>query len=94
MELTLTSEIEAVIKEQAMQKGMTPEQLALDALRKLFVPGVKQTDTQPASLADLLTGFIGVLHSSEHVNGGARMSEETGKQFAKMMMQKRAQGRL
>jgi hypothetical protein len=38
MTITLTPEIETAIAEQAHQKGIQPEQLALDGLQNLFVP--------------------------------------------------------
>jgi len=34
------------------------------------------------TLVDFLREDIGVLHSSEHISGGARMSEDNGKKFA------------
>ena len=92
MELTLTTDIENALKEQASQKGMTPEQLALDGLRKLFVFSTKRANGPSPSLADFLNGYIGVIHSSEYIEGGAQMSEDTGKKFAELIMQKRGQG--
>lgn len=94
MELTLTPEIESAIKKQASQAGTTPEKIALDGLRMLFVSGVEAADESPTTLADFLDGFIGVIRSSEFVAGGAQMSEKSGKQFAELMMQKRMQDRL
>ena len=41
-----------------------------------------QQNTSNESLADFLQPHIGVLHSSEHVPGGARMSEDSSKKFA------------
>ncbi len=94
MELILTPEIERAIKKQASQKGTTPEKIALDGLRMLFVSRVEVADESPVSLADFLDGYVGVIRSSEFVAGGAQMSEETGKQFAQLMAQKRIQDRL
>ncbi len=94
MELTLTPDIESAIKIQASQTGATPEQIALEGLRMLFVPGIEPADGPPASLADFLHGYIGVIHGSESVAGGAQMSEETGKRFAQLMAQKRVQDHL
>lgn len=37
---------------------------------------------EPTSLADFLHGHVGVLHSSEYVLGGARLSEDSGRKFA------------
>jgi hypothetical protein len=39
MVITLTPQLEAVLSEQARQRGMAPEVLALDALRERFLPG-------------------------------------------------------
>ena len=38
MTITLTPELERAISEQARRQGTTPEGLALDGLRNLFVP--------------------------------------------------------
>ena len=46
------------------------------------------------TLADYLKDHIGVIDSGEHVPGGARMSEDTGKKFAEGMVEKRRKGRL
>jgi len=46
------------------------------------------------TLYDRLKDHIGVIHSSEYVPGGARMSEDTGKKFAEGMVEKRRKGRL
>ncbi len=46
------------------------------------------------TLADFLKDHIGVIHSNEHIPGGARMSEDTGKKFAAGMVEKRRKGRL
>lgn len=86
MELTLTPDIENALKEQASQKGVTPQQLALQGLRKLFVPTVEELEKQLPTLADFLNGYIGVIHSSEFVEGGAQLSENTGNQFAQLSL--------
>ncbi len=44
------------------------------------------------TLADFLRGHIGVLHSGEHVPGGDRMSEDSGKKFAEGLLKQRQQG--
>ena len=48
------------------------------------------SETQ-GTLADFLQGHIGVLHSSEYIPGGARMSEDSGKKFAKGLLEQRQQ---
>ncbi len=89
MELTLSPDIENAIKERAGLEGTTPEQVALDGLRKMFGLSAGQPDDSPTSLEEFLNGYIGVIHSSEQVEGGANMSEETGKQFAQLVVRKR-----
>jgi hypothetical protein len=68
-------------------------------LRERFPPsgspdGDEENGETRRSLADLLKGYVGVLHSSEHVPGGAAMSEDTGKKFAAGLLKKRNAGRL
>ena len=46
---------------------------------------------EPATLADFLQGYVGVLHSSEYVPGGARLSEDSGRKFAEGLTAQRQQ---
>jgi hypothetical protein len=94
MIITLTPDIEKAMAEQARKLGTTPEQLALDSLRERFIllPQAVPAEGQ-GTLADFLRGHIGVLHSSEHVPGGARMSEDSGKKFAAGLVEQRQKGR-
>ena len=91
MQLTITPEIETAITQQANQKGVSPQQLALDSLRELFVPVIRDKTEQALTLADFLSGYVGVIRSSEFVEGGAQLSTNTGNKFAALMMQKRQQ---
>ena len=96
MTITLTPDIEHALVDQARKQRTTPEQLALESLRERFVAPVEEgAPTDGAeTLADYLADHIGVIHSSEHVPGGARMSEDTGKKFAEGMVEKRRRGKL
>jgi hypothetical protein len=100
MEITLPPEIEKALKKRARQRGTTPEQLALETLRRQFVDatpaqGENSTPVEGyANLAEFLAGYIGALDSSEFVPGGAKMSEATVDKFAAALAQKRKQGRL
>ena len=96
MTITLTPDIENALVEQAKEHGTTPEQLALESLRERFVTPVeeKAMSNGEETLYDRLKDHIGVIDSGEHVPGGARMSEETGKKFAAGMVEKRRRGRL
>jgi len=95
MIIKLTPDIEQTLIEEARKLGTTPEQLALDSLRERF--GLREAPpyatTGQETLADFLRGHIGVLHSSEHVPGGARMSEDSGEKFTAGLVAQRQQGR-
>lgn len=88
----------ASLTARAHALGTTPEILAVDSPRKHF-SSESDLDEEPAgtskakTLADLLDGYIGVLHSSEYVPGGAQLSEDTGKKFAEGLARKRTAGR-
>jgi hypothetical protein len=96
MIITLPHDIEQALVEHARKQGTTPELLALNSLRERFLPSL--VPDRPAegegTLADFLGKHIGVLHSSEHIPGGARMSENPHNKFAAGMVKKRQQGRL
>jgi hypothetical protein len=96
MEIILTPDIEQALREQAHRRGTTPEQLALESLRRQFVQTSEseQPVEEEGSLADFLAAYIGVLHSSEYTPDGARMSENSSIKFTKVLIEKREQGRL
>ncbi len=83
MIITLTPDIERALAAEARTLGLTPEQLALESLRARFVPSEAEVSSaeEQTTLADFLRDHLGVLHSSEHIPGGARMSEESGQKF-------------
>ena len=89
MILTLTPDIERALTDQARRLGTTPERLAIDSLRERFSMIAAQAPPQDTAetMADLLREHIGVLHSGEHVPGGARMSENSGQKFAAGLME-------
>lgn len=93
--ITLPPELEQTVTEQAQQQGTTPELLALDKLREIFAPVPETSPAVPGvTLADFLGDFIGSIHSSENVPGGAQMSTDSGKKFAEGMQKKRQEGKL
>ena len=94
MQLTLTPDVENAITQQANQQGITPQQLALESLRELFIPALVEEKEHSSTLADFLDGYIGVLRSGEFIEGGAQLSENTGNRFAQLMAQKRQQDQL
>lgn len=96
MEITLTPDIEAALAEQAREQGVTPEQLALESLRQQFVTAHRsiRRSTTNGTLAEFLADSIGVLHSGEHVPGGAKLSEAKSTAFTQGLLKKRQQGHL
>ena len=96
--ITLTPELETALNHRAQAQGTTPELLALDGLRQLYTTPERDREEPPEpageTLFDFLKDYIGVLHSSEQIEGGARLSEDCGAKFAEGMEQKRKEGRL
>jgi len=95
MIITLTPDIEQALAAEARKLGRTPEQVALDSLRERFLSPESDLSFggEPATLADFLHGHLGVLHSSEHVPGGASLSEKSGRKFAAALITQRQQKR-
>jgi hypothetical protein len=95
MIITLPPDIEQALAAEARKLGLTPEQLALDSLRDRFLAPESERPPakEPATLADFLRGHLGVLHSSEHVPGGARLSAKSGRKFAAALAAQRHQKR-
>jgi len=96
MVIRIPPDIEQALVEWARRQGTTPELIAVNCLRERFMPAVgHESQTEGTkTLAEFLSGHIGILHSSEHVAGGARMSEDGGKQFTAGMVSKRQRGKL
>ena len=99
MKIAVPPDLERALATRAHQIGTTPERLALDSLRERFPPsesadGDEEHGKTRRTLADLLKGYIGVLHSNDHVAGGAAMSEDAAKRFTADLLKKRNAGRL
>lgn len=97
--ITLPPELEQVVTERAKQQGTTPELWTLDKLRQSLqnetaVTSAPEPDTGGETMLDFFAGYVGVLHSSEFVPGGAQMSEDTGRKFAEGMRKKRQENKL
>lgn len=98
MTIDVTPAVERELTRRAREQGTTPDLLA-DAYLRKHMAVEEETDTPPVNgaprtLAERLRGYVGVLHSGEHVPGGAQMSERTGERFAKILRQRREEGRL
>jgi hypothetical protein len=65
MVIRLTPDIESVLNQEAKRHGVTPEQLALDSLGKLFLPSESSEASEGGkSLYDFLAGHVGVVDGS------------------------------
>lgn len=95
MIITLTPDLEQALAAEACKLGRTPEQVALDSLRERFLSpeSAPSPRGEQATLAGFLHGHLGVLHSSEHVPGGARLSEKSGRKFVAALLTRRQQQR-
>lgn len=69
--------IEAAYQRAAEEHTTLNEQFRL--WLKHYVQSERQSSAAQGTLADFLQGHIGILHSSEYVPGGARMSVGSGK---------------
>lgn len=88
MTLTLSPEIEEVLTQVAARQGTTPAQIVTDMVQEKFaVPG--ETPDDELTLAEALVGHIGTQHS-----GRGDLSQNTGKAFTRLMVEKRKAGRL
>jgi hypothetical protein len=82
--ITLPPEIEEPLAEAARKQGTTPERLALDSLRQLFVPASTNGEVAGAqTLFDFLQGYIGIVAGS-----GEAGSEKCGERFGDILIEK------
>jgi hypothetical protein len=88
--ITIPSDLEARLVEEARQRGTTPELLAVDSLRKLFVPATPGDGAGSGkTLWDFLSGYVGTISGSRD-----NLSERCGRDFTDELIQKQQQGRL
>ncbi len=88
--IVIPPDLEAVILEEADRRGMAPETLAVDGLRRLFAspePGAELVGG--GSLFDFLDGYAGTVNGTSEA-----FSEEGGRRFANALAEKHEQGRL
>lgn len=80
--ITLTPDIERPIADAARKQGTTPELLALDSLRQLFLPLARDAAAEK-TLFDFLGGHIGTIAGSSEA-----LSENCGQRFADGLAEK------
>ena len=80
--ITLPTDVEGPLAEEAQRRGTTPERLAVDTLRMRFAPSVASVSEEPPepSLADFLAGYVGVVAGSTEP-----LSEHCGERFTKAL---------
>lgn len=88
--VTLPPELEVIVVREAQQRGTTPELLTVEKLRGLLLPAVSP-EAADLTMADFFAGYVGGLHSSEFVPGGANLSEDTGAKFKDLLLKRHRQ---
>ena len=93
--ITLPTELEKAVTEEAAQKGTTAELLTLDVLQERFLrPSSTKQLPEGATLADALADYIGAINTRDKYPEGSTLSENTGRKFAQLMVEKRKRGKL
>jgi hypothetical protein len=88
--ITLPPEVEERIVHEARKQGITPEVLAVDCLRKHFVPAPTEPGApQGGTLREFLAGYVGTVEGSSEP-----LSENCGQRFTEGLVEKQKQGRL
>jgi hypothetical protein len=82
--ITLPQEVEDSLTKEARKQGTTPELLAVDCLRKIFVPA--HPDSKAAgndTLYEFLLGYTGTVNGSQEA-----LSEKCGERFLQALLDK------
>ncbi len=86
--ITLPPEVEEPLAEEARRKGTTPELLAVDCLRKLFISFREPTTpAEGQTLFDFLTGYAGTISGTTEP-----FSENCGQRFVQALVEKQRRG--
>ncbi len=84
IQIFLPPEIEVPLTERARQQGTTPELLAIDSLRRMFVNAPDNGENvEGQTLFEFLGGYIGTISGS-----GEAFSEKCGERFAEHLVEK------
>lgn len=88
--IVIPPDLEEVILEEADRRGMAPEAVAVDGLRRLFnARGASAEVLGGGSLFDFLDGYTGTVNGSSEA-----FSEDGGRRFANALAEKHARGQL
>ena len=93
LEIELTPEMERALTARASQQGITPEQLALHDLTKLYAEAEadKPNPFEGKTLADVLAGHIGRIDSRKNNGGQTSYLSEDEESFTDSLVEKRKQ---
>jgi hypothetical protein len=80
--ISLPPDLESRLTEEASRRGTTPEQLALDGLRRLFAPPPDEASPS-TTLFDFLAGHIGTVAGTAEP-----LSEDFGRRFSDGLVEK------
>lgn len=101
MTITLPPDLQPRLEQEKRPGEDIPtfiERMLRERLAEIEAEKVEESDEEDeltgGTMADLFAGRVGLFRSNERVPGGARMSENTGKQFAEGMAEKQRQGHL
>ena len=92
--ITLPPELAQAVTRKARTQGTTPERLAVDELRRIYLGTRDDAEHDGQTLLDYWADYIGTLDSRENGPEASNMSEDTGRRFAQLMVEKHRQGKL
>jgi hypothetical protein len=85
--ITLPSELERAVAEEAAQKGTTAQRLTLDVLQERFLnPSSQRQLPDGTTLDDALAGCIEAINTRDKDADGSTLSENTGRKFAQVVL--------
>ena len=88
--ITLPPDLEEFLAGEARKQGTTLEFLAVDYLRKSFIPETRiDKPAENATLFDFLSGYMGAVSGTTEA-----LSENCGQRFAQGLVEKQGRGRL
>jgi hypothetical protein len=94
--ITLPPELEQIVIERAEQQGTIPELYLLDELRGRYLPErpSENNEQDNETMADFFEGYAGTVNSREIIPNGVHLSQDTGRKFKELMLQKYRNGKL
>ncbi len=85
--ITLPSELERAVAEEAAEKGTTAQLLTLDVLQEHFIePSFPKQLPEETTLADALSAYVRAIGSHDKHAQGSTLPEHTGRKFAQLIL--------